>query len=347
MSEWDPEASGTGLEPFRAAGIASVTGSPFGSEGKVEAYTHIVDLLLEELAVGRRPVVVLSEETPHPRRVVLVPPGGHLQPGTGAPPGLPVLLLRGLHVYSSQESEAPKLTDAELEPGVTQSGLQRFRLPVEEELPAAIGTQGTQLLGKEKIQRFEGEVLPLDIRAQEKLVSKVRALVVDPETGGESGPPERDGHPHQVICIDQVEGLGIQVELGEDTPDQADLNSITRRSAGPTYEGKCVTDSDGGDSDIGVRSVPLQRWKLPAQNGNERMLRLGVSQERTEQIALRKEDGSFDLPGVNSREAPGSGSLGKSDSSSTSEFSTPHLGAWPSVFRLLASAAPCPGRVGV
>jgi hypothetical protein len=44
------------------------------------------------------------------------------------------------------------------------------------------------------------------------------------------------------------------------------------------------------------------------------MLRLGVGQERAEEIALRKEDGSLDLPGVDSREAPGSGPLGKPES---------------------------------
>ena len=59
----------------------------YSSERKVKPDANVVNLLLEELTVGGRAVVELSEQPPHPGRMVFTLPGRH---GQGSIPGFQV-----------------------------------------------------------------------------------------------------------------------------------------------------------------------------------------------------------------------------------------------------------------
>src|SRR5215510_11946344 len=119
---------------------------------------------------------------------------------------------------------------------------------MEDALASTIHAQGANLLRGQELERLEGEIVALDIlAAQEELVTKMRALMVDLGPDAESVSANRQRHADDVVGVDEIVGGRAQVELREDAADQIQLHAVAGLAAVPSDQPEAVADAHRSD----------------------------------------------------------------------------------------------------
>src|SRR5207248_8940698 len=237
-------------------------------------------------AIGRAPF-----ETPVQARVD-VPPvclHGHeirAEHGTeaGAPqprPGLPV---------GSPQLEAPlEESGPRREVGVLSAEDEQASAAVEP--PPGILDRG------EPIDDLEAHVLAPDAVTdgvvEEELVAEMAALVIHAQPARPGSAAHRDLRSDEVIGIEQVGGIGVEVELREDRAEHADLDAVAaaRLAQAPDAERAAERDQRGVDG----AAVSFCQHLLRAAEDEPPVVRVEawlalVGEQRAEQVVVGEED---------------------------------------------------------
>jgi hypothetical protein len=218
------------------------------SQSEVNARADVGNVVLKELTVRRRPLVHLEHQQNESPRVPFGTRPSQLQPDSRAHRRRPVVKLRGFHIDASQHLRFARATAAQLGAHVEQRIRQGVRLPPEDAFGTRIDAKHAEFLRYEELQRFEREVFADDLlAAQEVLVSQVGALVIQLGAYAEAAPPERQRYSENVVGVDQIVGRRTKVELGEDAPDDIELQAFARARAPEAHQAEAVADADRRD----------------------------------------------------------------------------------------------------
>jgi hypothetical protein len=234
------------------------------------ADAEVLDLVFEELPVGRMPAEVLEQELNLPRGQHPVDldsrPRGHV----GAPPVLFALL--DVH---RRDGAPPRLARGpgarELDPVLHRPRTDIRGILVEEVAAARIQAEHIlDVVGEQEIDLLVAEVDPVGLRPQEELVAEVTALVEHAKHRGEVVVADREREPDEIVGVDQVERARTEVEDRKDAGEQTDLPP---RAPDPVaIEGKALAEAHrGGVAELGIIEVvlPGRREVRPARVGDQ------------------------------------------------------------------------------
>src|SRR6186713_2398775 len=169
-------------------------------------------------------------------------------------------------------------------------GAEIFRTLVEEPFTATIDPHRAAIGREQPLHRLEAEVLAVltvGWFAQQVFVAKVRALVIDAHARREPSAAERERQPNHVIGVQQVVRRSAEVELREHAGAECELETVAGMRAVPASETERVAYADGCNVERRVGEVVS---RLVLEEARKRVERLGVGNERAENIAARQGD---------------------------------------------------------
>src|SRR5678816_2240953 len=131
----------------------------------------------------------------------------------------------------------------------------------------------------------------------------MRALMVDTRPDAEAVSTDRERHTDDVVGVDQIVRRGVEIELGEDRPDDIELNAFTGLRSAPAHQAEAVAEPDG------CNRGPFTGWLCnrgegAAKQARKRARLLGIRDDRTEDLVLWEPVHANGFRFMDSRPAP-------------------------------------------